>query len=217
MTLIKAEHFIIVGPMPFKWADLSFNGTPKNTLVIFVDGGLTHFKIFKKKANSYLKSFISLGDGDSSFEKMEIYKSDQNLSDLAFCLKMLKPIGRDAKSFCFVGFLGTKNTNSNRLDHLLFNISEIFAFVKSMTFSGKPIIKMENEVSFFKKGTYKIRINSLFSFISLEKSNIKLSGKCLYKTASLSMPPLSSRGLSNHGSGLVRIESTKNFCLIFSE
>jgi hypothetical protein len=217
MTLIKAEHFIIVGPMPFKWTDLPFNGNPKNTLVIFVDGGLTHFKTFQKKANPFLQSSISLGDGDSSPKKMQILKSDQDLSDLAFCLKMVKPIGKNAKSFCFVGFLGTKNTPSNRLDHLLFNISEIFTFVKTMKFSGNPIIKMENEVSFFKKGAHKIRIHSLFSFMSLEKSTLKLSGKCLYKTTSLSVAPLSSRGLSNLGSGVVSIESTKTFFLIFSE
>jgi hypothetical protein len=91
MTLIKAEHFIIVGPMPFKWVDLQFHGTSKNTQIVFVDDGMTHFKAFQKNAKSFLVSSISLGDGDSSGEKMEINKNDQNLSDLAFCLKMIKP------------------------------------------------------------------------------------------------------------------------------
>lgn len=213
----NAKHFIIVGLVHFSWKNLIFQGTPEDTQIIFVDGGLNHWAKFQKKAPLYLKSSISIGDGDSALTKMQLQKTNQNLSDLAFFLQKGKAIAQKAQSFSFVGFLGGNPSATNRLDHLLFNISEISAFRKSLNPKNKILIKMDNEVFFFGPGIHEIEINSRFSFMSFDSNIVKITGDCEYKLLKKTIiSPLSSKGLSNIGHGSVRIEAGHPFFLVMT-
>ena len=203
--------------MHFSWKDLIFQGTPLDTQIIFVDGGLNHKDKFQKKVPQYLKSSISIGDGDSALTKMQLQKTNQNLSDLAFFLQRGKAIAQKAESFSFVGFLGGNPSSTNRLDHLLFNISEISAFRKSLNPKNKILIKMDNEVFFFAPGIHEIEINSRFSFMSFDTNIVKITGECEYKVLKkTSIAPLSSKGLSNIGHGFVKFEASHPFFLVMT-
>ena len=213
---VKAKHFIIVGLVSFSWKDVTFLGQPAETQIIFIDGGLIHKTKFQMKAYEYLKTAITLGDGDSALQEMQLKKTAQNLSDLSFFLKKSQKLTR-VESFSFVGFLGGKPSTTNRLDHLLFNIFEIADFRKRLNSQTNLLIKMDNEVFFYSSGIHKLKVHGRFSFLSLDENQIKMKGQCEYKILKkTTIAPLSSRGLSNIGNGVVTIEATTPFFLIMS-
>ena len=200
------SNYIIVGPTSFKWNVLTPYLKNSDLQLIFVDGGLVHHEKFLLKMPILTQMAISIGDGDSSNEQMDMFKTDQNLSDLSYCLKFLskqKNIG-----FCmFIGFLG------GRIDHQFLNLGEISRFVKKV----KTKVILENKVEFLPKGLNIIDIKGLFSLGSFEANKVKINGACLYKSRKwLSLPVLSSRGLSNIGSGRIEIESIAPLAIFYS-
>jgi thiamine pyrophosphokinase len=212
----SAEHFIIVGPMPFAWKDFNFSGPAAKTVVIFVDGGAKHQKNFKKQALPYLKNSVTLGDGDSSSALMDIKKEDQNLSDLEFCLSLIERISSKAKikTVLFQGFLGL-TSSMNRLDHLLFNISSILHFRQNPALSKRICVSMEEKVYFYPKGRWPLSLKGRFSFLSLLDNEVKIEGKCDFALPTKTkIKALSSRGLSNNAYGTVTISASKAFFII---
>lgn len=71
---------------PFKWKVLSPYLKHADVKLIFIDGGLIHRDKFLLKAPLITKKSLSIGDGDSSNQRMNMLKTDQNLSDLSYCL-----------------------------------------------------------------------------------------------------------------------------------
>jgi thiamine pyrophosphokinase len=205
---------IVVGPMPFSWAIVKKHLTDPHTRLFFIDGGTRHLEKFKKKTPLLLKSAIILGDGDSSNIKMTWKKKDQNLSDMAFFLeKMLTmtPAQFEVKQYLLVGFLG------GRLDHQLFNLGEVAHFVKKLDKKNRPKIYFEEKIEFLTAGRHLLNIEGRFSIASFSKNQVKITGDCLYKADQwLPLPELSSRGLSNEGTGLVLIQTKAVLALFYS-
>lgn len=198
--------YIIVGPTSFKWKVLTPYLNHPDVKLIFIDGGLVHREKFLIKAPLLTKKSQSIGDGDSSNQRMSMLKTDQNLSDLSYCLNFLSK-EKNVGTFMFVGFLG------GRIDHQFFNLGEISRFVKKNTAK----IILEDQIEFLPKGKTTVEIQGLFSLGSFEGTRIKIAGACLYKSSKwLSLPILSSRGLSNVGSGKIEIESTSPLAIFYS-
>lgn len=197
--------YIIVGPTRFKWKTLVPYLCRFNAKLIFIDGGLTHFDKFLLKVPQLAKNSKSIGDGDSSSRPMDILKTNQNLSDLSYCLNFLSK-KKNVATFIFVGFLG------GRIDHQLFNMGEISRFVKK----NKAQVLLEDKIEFLQKGKNILEIHGLFSLASFEENQIKIDGACLYKSKKwIPLPILSSRGLSNMGNGKVQIESTSPLSIFY--
>ena len=200
------QTIIIVGPTSFKWKVLTPFLKRENVKLFFVDGGLIHLDKFQNKAPALTKSAVTIGDGDSSNKPMTMFKSDQNLSDLSYCLNILSK-EENVRTFLFVGFLG------GRIDHQFFNLGEISRFTKR----AKAQILLEDKIEFFPKGIINVEIRGVFSVGCFEDNQIKVSGACLYKTRNwIKLPVLSSRGLSNVGSGKIEIESKSPLAVFYS-
>ena len=200
------SKYIIVAPPPFRWKVLTPLLKHPDLKLIFVDGGLIHYEKFLLKLPIPTKKAISMGDGDSSSRHMNLFKSDQNLSDLSYCLNFLTR-QKNVETFMFVGFLG------GRVDHQFFNLGEISRFVKK----NKGQVLLEDKVKFLPKGLSVLNIKGLFSLGSFEDNKVKISGACLYQSHKwLSLPILSSRGLSNRGHGKIEIESLSPLAIFYS-
>ncbi|MEA9356508.1 hypothetical protein SHI21_09850 [Bacteriovorax sp. PP10] len=197
---------IVVGPTSFKWKVLTPFLKRAQVKLFFVDGGLIHQEKFQKKAPLLIKKAESIGDGDSSKKPMTMFKDDQNLSDLSYCLNLMSK-ETHIQTFLFVGFLG------GRLDHQFFNLGEISRFTKTTDAQ----ILLEDKIEFFPKGKIDVEIQGIFSLGSFEDNQIKIKGACLYKSKNwLKLPTLSSRGLSNVGSGKIEIESKSPLAVFYS-
>lgn len=196
---------IVIGPMPFEKKVVDLYVENSTLELVFIDGGALHEKKFGSFIKKHHLTPAYYGDGDSSKKIMNHKKSDQNLSDLAFFLQntLQKKNIKKYDRYLFLGFLG------GRLDHELINLGEFFRFMKHFSSLSAPQVHIEDKIEFFPKGKIETTLKGIFSVASFEKSTFKISGKCLYKTKSaITLPGLSSRGLSNIGMGVVKIEST---------
>ena len=82
---------------------------------------------------------------------------------------------------------------------------------------NKGQVLLEDKVEFLPKGLNILEINGLFSLGSFEDNKVKINGACLYQSKKwLPLPVLSSRGLSNIGSGKIEIESTSPLAIFYS-
>ena len=192
---------IVVGPMPFKTPKLK---ALKGADLIFIDGGLKHLNKFKKA------SFSTYGDGDSSQKPMDLKKTNQNLSDLAFFFKEAAKKNNLKKydQYLLLGFLG------GRVDHELINFGEIARFMLHFKSSDKVKVMLEDKIEFFPKGVSEFSISGTFSLVSFEPCDLKIDGLCSYKSRNtIKLLPLSSRGLSNVGSGLIKIQNSAPIAL----
>ena len=202
----QLSNYIIVGPTSFQWKVITPFLKRTDLRLVFVDGGLVHYEKFLIKAPLLIKNAITIGDGDSSNRQMNMYKSDQNISDLSYCLKFLSK-QKNVETFMFVGFLG------GRIDHQFFNLGEISRFVNK----SEGQVLLENKIEFIPKGKNVVDIKGLFSLGSFEDNKIKINGACLYKSKKwLPLPVLCSRGLSNVGSGKILIESISPLAIFYS-
>lgn len=207
---MKAGSLIIVGPMPFPRSALKDFILEADTQLIFIDGGDAHSAKFKIAAPKLYKKSIRAGDGDSSKKKMNLKKTSQNISDLAFVLSTLKK-NQNLKRCLLVGFMG------GRLDHQLFNLGEIAHFLKQYSKLSAPLIQMDNKIFFVGTGIHHALIKGRFSIASFETGKVKISGECEYVSKKwLTLPALSSRGVRNVGFGNITIETQKPLAIIKS-
>ena len=156
--------------------------------VIFVDGG----------AQSRLgREGIAVGDGDSAECDMDIMLNpDKDFSDLAFTLTQI-PV--QYATLHLVGFLG------GRRDHELFNLGEVYRFLKARPGIGQATF--DKNISGYAAGQWEIERQGGFSLAVLEDTNLTLTGNVRY---SCSQPTrfgaLDSLGLSNIGSGTIYVD-----------
>lgn len=200
--ILQAHHVFLVGPMPFSlshfkktWAKLN----EESALIFYIDGGAKH-KMRIEKTLKFSPQSLVIGDNDSSDGPMDILKENQNCSDLAFALNLLHRSGLKVQTLKAFGFLGL----SGRLDHLLINIGEFDRFLKKSKLKTLTEVMLDDKVTLFKKGPLKKEIRGTFSVITLERQKISISGQCRYALKKSFLDPLSSRGLSNVGEGVIQ-------------
>lgn len=203
--LASHRSILVLGPCPVRAPELKKTLTSlKPSAVVFVDGGLIH----KKKFSVYKQLLlISMGDGDSTKEVPDyLFPREKDQSDLMLTLSCLKKT--DVENLALLGFGGARDS---RPDHLLFNIGEVNRFVESR---GLPV-KMDNFL-FLPAGKHYFTTRNLFSVFSLKKTKIRLSGRVKYALKEwTTLLPLSSLGLSNHGSGKILLENQNVVGLYF--
>jgi thiamine pyrophosphokinase len=207
----QAKRFIIVGPMSFskKQMEAEIKKLDRNELfILYVDGGVkyrTFVENLLEKESFLTFSSMSVGDNDSSKVKLDHLKIDQEMSDLAYVLMLIKKFGTQIESVFLYGFLG----KSPRYDHLLVNMGEISSFQKAIL-PARPLLSMEGKIIFCNKGHHILSIKSLFSLLTLIPIKVEISGECEFHFAGI-LNVLSSQGLSNLGHGLVSIEASGPF------
>ncbi len=195
---------LLLGPLPIR--DSVLKKTIKSidpTLILLIDGGEKHKK---KLTKSRQKCTLSLGDGDSSARTSRpsiLLNTDKDFSDLTFALYGMQKAKIRWES---VGLLGFSNVIEDRPDHFLFNLGSVYNFVKKNPLT----IMLDERFLFLPEGENSFNCKGLFSVISLEKTQLKLSGKARYQLPTwTTIDVLSSHGLSNQGRGMIKIAGKK--------
>ena len=163
---------------------------------IFVDRGAVFREEFKQNAKDNYWDF-SVGDGDSSPIELDLtLNPDKDFSDLSFALSLLP---KDLKQLNLWGFLG------GRRDHELINFGEVHqALLKNIT---EAVISFDDKI-LAKSGSLEVNIKGTFSLVVFEKTEVKMEGNLKYPLPDFTaLRPISSLGLSNLGTGLIKFDS----------
>ncbi|MFL5783242.1 MAG: hypothetical protein ACJ76H_01450 [Bacteriovoracaceae bacterium] len=186
------SEWVLVGPMgpelPEKFYDCP---------VMAVDGG----------ANWAAKPNVWIGDSDSYKETPStaaIMKlpAEKDASDFSLALKLFDQQKR--YKFHLWGFSG------GRKDHELFVWGEALSFVDQHPECHLVLYGNEGriETHFLGSGHWRFEHQGLFSLGCMRKIRVKLTGDVKYQIKTESwLPPLSSWGLSNVGSGEIILEN----------
>ncbi len=166
--------------------------------VIFVDGGAR----CRKSGQG-----IAVGDGDSFDGELDILLNrDKDFSDLAF---VLANIPQGFSQIHLLGFLG------GRRDHEMFNFGEVHRF---LTTAAPAKALFDDKVAAWSAGRWSFCRHGGFSLGVLEESRIKMEGDCRYPCSEPTLfKPLTSLGLSNIGSGTIRLECSRPVFVFFEE
>lgn len=196
-----ASSIILVGPVLQNMLDAKhlraaeLEGAPQ----IAIDGGIRH------ATNPVLWA----GDGDSGAQPKNIpafVKTNQDETDLRFCLHGIH--NWRWRALHLFGFLG------GRRDHELANFGEVHAHMKARrNFERAVFYGADNApaVYVFAEGEHALEVTGRFSVLALEPLEISISGDCAYAAENLALEPLSGRGVSNTGTGLVRFRAGAPF------
>ncbi len=194
-----SHDVILVGPVcktalnASVLAGLKLSQSPQ----LAVDGGI-HFTP---------KPYAWFGDGDSSAPPKApvpaLWKENQNLSDLQFCLSTIRTWEWDTMHA--FGFLG------DRHDHELSNLGTFFG-----NFKDRPgtlqisLYDNSHRLAAFilPAGTHEINLQGFFSVLSLYPNVFSISGQCRYPAHEIQLEPLSSQGISNEGTGFVVVQNS---------
>lgn len=191
------KHFSkiqLIGPLFHCEQDLITPTLP----TILIDGGIQS----KKKLNEI---FISVGDGDSSDEPLDIkLPTKKDISDLSYALSI---IPHHINEISLVGLKG------GRTDHELANFGELHQFLK---LRDHHEITFSRDIKCFSKGSYHLEFDGTFSVMSLEVNTITIEGDCLYEVQSKQILPFSSLGLSNQGYGKFKLLTSSPAFVIFN-
>lgn len=171
--------------------------------IIYIDGGL-HHKIIPFKS----KKITSVGDMDSGCLMPEhLYPREKDNSDLYFALKLIKE--KNCCLFCDGLFVNLKK--EKRLDHFLANIGEIYSWAKKMN----GMAYLSPWICLLPKGTTFLTHNGNFSVMAIDKTELSISGEAKYKIKTKrTISPLSSEGISNYGSGKLKIVTNRPLLFI---
>ncbi len=166
--------------------------------VIFVDGGAR----CRKPGQG-----IAVGDGDSFDGELDVLLNrDKDLSDLAF---VLGNISRGLSRIHLLGFLG------GRRDHEMFNLGEVHQFLVA---AAPAQALFDDRVVAWSAGRWSFCRHGGFSLGALEESRVRMEGDCLYPCPEPTLfKPLTSLGLSNIGSGTIRLECSSPVFVFFEE
>ena len=188
--LSQMDSVLLIGPMNFDYSEV------KSDWVIFVDGGSKH--------HSHLKpDGFFVGDGDSSTEKMHLkLPENKDVSDLGYVLQNLPKTLKEVQLW---GFLG------GRIDHQLAVFGELN---KVILLGNLKKICVENKMSLFPAGSHEFETHQSFSLMTFKEQKILIEGKADYCGDNL-FTPFSSLGISNKGSGVVKISSSAPVLVIF--
>lgn len=205
--LHNGSRILILGPLEINSAELKKSVAQIDpNLIILVDGGSRHKHLLAKSLHKKIKT---VGDGDSSLLSMDLLLPViKDFSDLAYVLRTLTKAKVKIEKLALFGF--SSHFLDNRLDHLLFNLSE----VEKITGKLKIPIRLDERFLFLPPGKNTVRCQGLFSVMSFSGTNLKLVGKCKYQLKDWTrLPRLSTLGLSNSGSGLIHLECKKPLLL----
>ena len=193
------DMLVLVGPMLGRKAE-------KLKPQIAVDGGITYA----------VAPVLWVGDGDSAVAAPRnvptFTKHNQDETDLRFCLNGVR--GWKWTELHLAGFLG------GRRDHELANFGEINAELKARTGFRRAVFydgQMSPRLFFYPAGEHTISISGLFSLLTLEPSLVSVAGSCEFAAEKLLLAPLSGLGVSNRGSGEVKITSTTPLMVLLEE
>ncbi len=190
MVIKDSPTVLLVGPM-LKSVSRGKIPLPKNIPCLLIDGGKDFFR-------GKSENVLSLGDCDSSKGPLDILLPvKKDYSDFSFALGLLP---KTVKILFLRGFLG------GRRDHELFNLGEISHFLRG---KSQVMAFFDNEIIALSAGQYELELKGTFSLAVFEKTQVTLTGKCLYQTKKKIFKPLSSLGLSNEGKGKMHIMTNK--------
>ena len=194
---IKSSKVTLVGPCKLE------KRTPQHEgFFIFIDGGQEHrMKNFKST-----KDYICVGDQDSTRLPVDILlKQKKDFSDLAFALTLVPK----AATQVYCEGLFPRLKDEPRFDHLLANLGEIYEFVKKR----KIRVQLNSKMRIIPAGKNSLMLKGIFSVFSLEPIQLSLAGRVKYKLSNQKIPLMSSKTLSNFGSGQVSFKNSKP-CLV---
>jgi thiamine pyrophosphokinase len=219
----KKKNIYLIGPLLLesKLVNQHLKDEPAD-YIVYIDAGLQFKEEIKTEANSY-----SLGDGDGPTDlRFPRHYADQldkrfppskDQSDLELALKHLEQtlnfgLELNYEIKCF-GLWG------GRLDHQLANLGVCYHWLKSFPqtvhFSH---YNHEKIYALICHGYFEMQYSGLFSLFNLDHDNsIDLSGDVKYKITQSRPYPLSSLGLSNEASGLIKINGASPYIFIFPE
>lgn len=201
-SLSHKTEWVLLGPMgpllPRFLSDLPLLG---------VDGG-AHFTE---------EMDVWVGDADSFSGKINSphifrHPTGKDESDLALALRFFDE-PRHYKLHLW-GFLG------GRKDHELFNLGEAMAFLNANHENQILFYDARGKIIFHAVGTghWKFTHVGIFSLGTLKKTEVKLTGSCLYPISTPTyIEPLSSLGLSNQGQGEMTLETEGPVFICFPE
>jgi thiamine pyrophosphokinase len=169
--------------------------------IIFVDGGANFQSLFNAQTS------LSIGDNDSCKTKLDVtFPKEKDESDLSLALNYVPD---SCKSLHLYGFLG------GRSDHELGVLGELHSKLLNSqsikviySYHTKKKWILINDEDFF------LTIFGEFSIFTLYKQNISISGEAKYTGDEITLTPLSTRGLSNIGSGEINIKSSHPLLII---
>lgn len=174
------------------------------TIIILVDGGVKHKTKIPKSMSKFL---LSVGDGDSSLDKMPLdllLPKQKNYSDLAFVADAIIGSKRSCKKITLLGLSSTQS--EKRPDHFLFNLGVIEKLAQKLTIK----IEMDDHFIALPAGKNTFKYNGNFSVIALRPTQLKINGKARYLLKDWTrLSALNSLGLSNYANGNVIIENKK--------
>lgn len=187
-----AGHCVtLVGPLGeplVEWACLDDAPATLAEPLIWVDGGVAH-----RRENG--GAGFAVGDGDSTALPLDQYLTvDKNYSDLAYVLTRLPAHFTEV---VLLGFLG------GRRDHELFNLGEVHHFLAIAKVPTR--VRFGHRITAYSKGKWRFEYTGAFSLAVLEATAVALRGACRYSLGSTRIAPLSSRGLSNYGTGEITL------------
>lgn len=170
---------------------------------IYVDGGADFSSV---TGSAGFPVVLRVGDGDSARGDMDLRLPEaKDFSDLAFVLRELPASVRRIEMLGFVG---------GRRDHELANWGEVHQFLKKASeFVRVDIVGPTETVVAFARGGIELKIEDTFSVMVLEGARVRIFGACEFPLDDM-LVPASSRGLSNFGSGLVKVEA-QSPCFVF--
>jgi thiamine pyrophosphokinase len=164
--------------------------------VIAVDGGAR----FVSRIDLWVGDGDSLGVPPPECPRFEL-PVEKEESDLAFALSRI-PAG--VALLHLWGFWG------GRRDHEWFNLGEVNRWLRDRPDAQAWFYDDSGAVRARLLTRGNLEITGGFSMATLEAASLTLTGACQYAISKpMVLPPLSSRGLSNHGTGGVRIESDR--------
>ena len=188
--LSQMNSVFLIGPMNFDYSEV------KSDWVVFVDGGSKHHPHLKSEG-------IFVGDGDSSTEEMHLkLPENKDVSDLGFVLQSLPNTVKEVQLWGFSG---------GRIDHQL----AVFGELNKVILRGNlKRICVENKMSLFPAGTHEFETHQSFSLMTFKEQKILIEGEAEY-CGDHQFSAFSSLGISNKGSGVVKISSSAPVLVIF--
>lgn len=201
--VMQADELLLIGPMA--QVQLPDVIAEKAALQVAVDGGIA----------SAAHAAVWFGDADSGTRPAHIpsfLKTSQDMTDLAFTIESLQDGAW--RRLSLYGFSG------GRQDHALANIGEIDAamrvrpsFEQAIFYDAAGRVMRRH----FTAGAQSFKCEGTFSVFALSPAVVSISGACEYPVHRASLPVLSGRGVSNVGSGDVRIECDVPVIVVFPQ
>lgn len=201
--IFNHKEWTLVGPMGPILANSYLLSLP----ILSVDGG-AHF---------CERSLIWIGDSDSSSSiitadyQIEL-NPNKDFSDLKAAFDLFP--SQMAFKLHLWGFLG------GRQDHHLINLGETYKAIKLRMGSIASFYDENGKISMMMTSMpiFTFNHHGVFSLISFEPTDVKLTGHCEYQLITpISIGPLSSHGLSNRADGEVTLTTDKPILIVLGD